>query len=442
MSPEQVKGGEIDARTDLFSLGIILFLMLTGQKPFLGDTASVMFKIVYEDPALPSSINPQLAPAYDYVVLKCLAKDRDKRYASARDLLNDLDDLQQGRRPRSQLVVAPAAPPAPKAAAAPPATEQTLVTTVPILVAPPATKPPAPPVARPPQQAAPPPPPRAAVQPPMPAAPPPPPMKVAPPPPTVVAPPQTVEPLEAGVPAPARASSNLLPIISGVVALLLLAAAGLGYWKYHQVMNTPVPPPHAAFKPPPPPPPDLVATQPVKTASQPEKKPVVRKPKPAANPTPALPAPAPPPPQPALAVLPPPKPVTPPPGAEAAAKPEAPKFSNVPRIVQIHCNFDLKEATYTVSGGGQTLFQGSFKGKKKGGFLGIKGAFEGAFSRTVTVPAGAAQVTLHVVSKDGAVDLSKAIKMVPPGGFVPTLEIDVEEDQIQMSWQSASKPKS
>src|ERR1035438_6658046 len=49
----RVKGGGIDARTDLFSLGIIFFLMLTGQKPFTGDTASVMFKIVYEEPPLP-----------------------------------------------------------------------------------------------------------------------------------------------------------------------------------------------------------------------------------------------------------------------------------------------------------------------------------------------------------------------------------------------------
>lgn len=246
------------------------------------------------------------------------------------------------------------------------------------------------------------------------------------------------------MPAPERAKPPALPVMAGVLAVFLLAAAGVGYWKYHRIMSTPVPTPRASSQPPPAPPPDLVPTQPVETAPQPEKKPVpvVRKPKPASNPAPGLPAPAPPPPQPAIAVLPPPKPVTPPLGGEGVAKPEVPKITIVPRILQVHCDYSLKEATYTISAGGQTLFQGLFKGKKRGGFLGIKGAFEGTFSRTVTVPAGVSQVTLHVVSKDGAVDLSKAIQMLPPGGFVPTLEIDVEEDQIQMSWQSASKPKS
>jgi serine/threonine-protein kinase len=121
MSPEQVKGGEVDARTDIFSLGIIIFSMLTGKKPFVGNTAAVMFKIVYEEPVVPSSLNPQLTPAHDHVVRKCLAKDRNQRYSSARELLGDLEDLQYGRPPRSHAAApaqAPTAPPAP--AAAPP----------------------------------------------------------------------------------------------------------------------------------------------------------------------------------------------------------------------------------------------------------------------------------------------------------------------------------
>jgi hypothetical protein len=102
MSPEQVTGGEVDARSDLFSMGILFYLMLVGQKPFAGDTAAVMFKIVYEDPVLPSRLNPQLTGGHDYLVLRCLAKDRAKRYASAREFLDDLGDVRLGRAPRSE----------------------------------------------------------------------------------------------------------------------------------------------------------------------------------------------------------------------------------------------------------------------------------------------------------------------------------------------------
>ena len=102
MSPEQVKGGEVDARTDIFSLGVILFTMLVGKKPFSGNTAAVMFKIVFEEPPAPSSLNPQLTPAHDYVVKRCLAKEVSRRYSSAREVLNDLDDLEDGRQPGSQ----------------------------------------------------------------------------------------------------------------------------------------------------------------------------------------------------------------------------------------------------------------------------------------------------------------------------------------------------
>ena len=102
MSPEQVTGGEVDARSDLFSLGIVLYLALTGQKPFVGDTAAVMFKIAYEDPVLPSTLNPRLSPGHDYLVLRCLAKDRAKRYSAAREFLDDLEDVENGRPPRSQ----------------------------------------------------------------------------------------------------------------------------------------------------------------------------------------------------------------------------------------------------------------------------------------------------------------------------------------------------
>lgn len=103
MSPEQVTGGEIDARSDLFALGILTYLMLAGEKPFAGDTAAVMFKIVYEDPVPPSQLRPELGPGHDYLVLRSLVKDRNKRYGNAREFLTDLDDVQHGRSPRSEV---------------------------------------------------------------------------------------------------------------------------------------------------------------------------------------------------------------------------------------------------------------------------------------------------------------------------------------------------
>jgi len=133
MSPEQVRGGEVDARADIFSLGIIFFTMLTGKKPFAGNTAAVMFKIVYEEPPVPSSLNPQLTPAHDYLVKKCLAKDRNLRYSSAHELLGDLDDLQHDRPPRSQ-AVAPAPAAAPPAPAAAPSLDRTVAMPIPGLM--------------------------------------------------------------------------------------------------------------------------------------------------------------------------------------------------------------------------------------------------------------------------------------------------------------------
>lgn len=102
MSPEQVTGREVDARSDMFALGIILYTMLTGEQPFNGEAAAVMFKIAYEDPALPSRLNPELGPAHDYLVLRCLAKEANKRYTTAREFIDDLEDVRQGKRPRSE----------------------------------------------------------------------------------------------------------------------------------------------------------------------------------------------------------------------------------------------------------------------------------------------------------------------------------------------------
>src|SRR5213080_2246610 len=87
MSPEQITGGNIDKRTDVFSAGIILYQFLTGEKPFTGSGAwTIVKKILHEDPAPPSSLNNAITPLFDAVVNKALSKNPDTRFQSARDL--------------------------------------------------------------------------------------------------------------------------------------------------------------------------------------------------------------------------------------------------------------------------------------------------------------------------------------------------------------------
>src|SRR5712692_2887244 len=98
MSPEQITGGTIDKRTDVFSAGIILYQFLTGEKPFTGSGAwTIAKKIIQEEPPLPSSINTSVTPLFDAVVNKALAKDPEQRYQSARDLAVGLRKALDGR---------------------------------------------------------------------------------------------------------------------------------------------------------------------------------------------------------------------------------------------------------------------------------------------------------------------------------------------------------
>jgi len=99
-SPEQAKGETVDARTDLYSTGVVLFEMLTGKAPFRGDTAvAVAYQHVSERPVKPSSINPKVSPALDQVVMRALAKDRFERYQSAVEFREDLDEAGAGHVP-------------------------------------------------------------------------------------------------------------------------------------------------------------------------------------------------------------------------------------------------------------------------------------------------------------------------------------------------------
>ena len=103
MAPEQLSGHPVDGRADLFSLGIILYTLLGGIKPFFGGTLSeVMFKVVNNDPAPVTQLNSTLSPDFDYVIGRALAKFPQNRYQSGQEFATDLEDLMAGRDPRSR----------------------------------------------------------------------------------------------------------------------------------------------------------------------------------------------------------------------------------------------------------------------------------------------------------------------------------------------------
>jgi tetratricopeptide (TPR) repeat protein len=101
MSPEQARGQAVDGRSDIFSLGAVVYEMVTGCRPFEGvNLIDTIDAVLHQDPRAVSELRPELPPALGSLITKCLAKVKDERYQSIEQLSSDLRDLRQGTAPR------------------------------------------------------------------------------------------------------------------------------------------------------------------------------------------------------------------------------------------------------------------------------------------------------------------------------------------------------
>ncbi|MFF0817730.1 Stk1 family PASTA domain-containing Ser/Thr kinase [Rhodococcus sp. NPDC003318] len=106
LSPEQARGEQVDARSDVYSLGCVLFEILAGEPPFKGDSpVAVAYQHVREDPALPSTVNADIPRELDSVILKAMSKNPANRYQSAAEMRSDLVRVLGGQRPSAPMVM-------------------------------------------------------------------------------------------------------------------------------------------------------------------------------------------------------------------------------------------------------------------------------------------------------------------------------------------------